>query len=73
MRGVSRKISVMQLLSSECWAHKFVVQFREAYHSDGHFYFIMEFGGPETLHRRLQQRGARPLSSVTARLCCFCV
>ncbi len=67
VRQVNREISIMRLLSSEQWFHKNIVQFREAYHSASHFFFRMDFAGPETLHRRLLQRSTRPLLAGAAR------
>ena len=63
---IGREIGVMRLLSSDQWCHNNIVQFHEAYHSAGHFFFRMEYAGPETLHRRLCQRSTRPLSVAAA-------
>eukprot|EP00445_Apocalathium_hangoei_P010747 CAMPEP_0203874496 /NCGR_PEP_ID=MMETSP0359-20131031/20304_1 /ASSEMBLY_ACC=CAM_ASM_000338 /TAXON_ID=268821 /ORGANISM="Scrippsiella Hangoei, Strain SHTV-5" /LENGTH=526 /DNA_ID=CAMNT_0050793245 /DNA_START=44 /DNA_END=1624 /DNA_ORIENTATION=- len=67
LQGLRRQIEVMQLLSSEKWVHPNLAEFYDVYHSPTHLFLHMEYGGPENLFRRLQDRekqgdAQRPLS-----------
>lgn len=77
VRHFHRTIAVMTKLSDQKWWHPNILCLYEVYHTPTHLIFRQEYGGPESLFRRLSARApsenqpARPLADdrVIAIIC----
>lgn len=69
LKSVSAHVAVWELLSNDQFAHPNITKLAEVMHSETHIFYLMQYGGSETLFQRIRHRSLnrRPLSSRKTR------